>query len=64
MKHKPVWVCRRDYLRVSDAFCKINREVGEHLEALHDAMRRRDAMRPKYENARKAIDSALHRRAH
>ncbi len=59
---KKVWQYRREYLRVSDAFCKINREVGDHLESLHSAMRRRDAMRPRYERAKKAIDKAVTRK--
>lgn len=50
---------RAAYLRASEAYCEINREVGQHLEALHDAMRRRDAYRPRYEKALRDIDRAL-----
>lgn len=61
-KPKPLWQCRRDYVRISDAYGKINREVGRHLEALHEAMQKRDAMRPRYEKARREIDSGLYDR--
>lgn len=56
---KKVWQRRREYLRASEAYCKINREVGEHLEALHGAMAKRDKMQPRYERARRQLDKAL-----
>lgn len=56
---KNVWEFRRDYLRVSTAMQKINREVSDHLNALYAAMNRREAIRPKHDKARNELDDAL-----
>lgn len=58
---KRPWEYRRDYNRAAGAFCKVNGEVGDCLEALHAAMKKRDAMQPRYERARKAVDRMLYR---
>lgn len=52
---------RTAYIRASDAFCKVNREVGGCLEALHKAMTKRDAMKPKYYKVKDGLDRALMR---
>lgn len=51
--------CRRDYLCASTKLMEINREIDGHLKALHLANCKRETLRPKYDQAKKAIDRAL-----